>query len=127
MCRKTFSLKTLLLASLIHLITACIPAPGGDTTVRTYQVDHSGVATITRIYSENDNNYIDFHWQATNNIGKPEEVKKIGTREIGGLSHAGNIKTGDKLELFVIRLFRQHGSSTPELLESWWSINRQNN
>lgn len=119
-------MKALLLffAFLLGVLSGCNPMPGSDTEIRNFSVEHSGIATITKVYSNNGEDCVDFLWKAENNIGTPESVTQLKTKDIEGLVHAEEIKVGDKLNLHVTHLFRQEGATTPYIVKSLWVMSK---
>ena len=111
---------------LLYMLSACTfeDIPGRDSRIRHYSVQHSGVATITRVYIKDSQTFIDLLWQAKNNIGDPEAYKQINTNEIRSFDHSKKVKTDDKVYFNVTHFFKQRGSTTPELKKSSWTMSK---
>lgn len=113
---------TLFFVFLLGVLSGCNPMPGSDTEIRNFAVQHSGNATITKVYSNNGETCIDFLWKAENNIGTPESVIQVKLKDIEGLVLAEEMKVGNKLSLHVTHFIRQTGTSTPYIVKSLWAI-----
>ena len=113
------SLLLFLFAS-VFLLSACLAIPGGDTHEHFHSVHHTGIAVVSRLFTENNKPYLDFSWQADNNLGPPTNVTNVAVSDIAEMDISYELKVGEKLSLEVTHFYQQRGSTTPELLESLW-------
>lgn len=71
---------------LLCVLSGC--GPGSNTDIHNYSLQHSGVATVTNVFNKNGETYMDFLWQAENNIGAPEAISQVNVKDIEGHAYS---------------------------------------
>ncbi len=114
--------KLSLLICILFLLS-CQSIPGGKTSEKFFQVEQSGIATITQLKSIRGKDFIEIDWHADNTMGKSELISNLGLEHIQGMEYQAKPNPGQKLNLKVIHFFKQTGSSTPTKMKSSWQLN----
>ncbi len=110
--------------SLLGLLIGCSPTNGGDTPEHNFIQKHAGSGTVTKTYRVEGEEFIDIVWLAENNIGTPEPFVAVRAQSIHGYNPSQKWSVEDHLIGEVIHQFRQQGSSTPQLIESEWTLRK---
>jgi hypothetical protein len=95
--------------------------PGSDTEMHQYSVRHSGIATITKVSSNDNEIYINFFWKTENDKGDPLMVSHVNTRDIEGLAHPDQLKIDGRFFGECVYFMKQRGSTTPQIVKSSWT------
>ena len=115
--------RYIIIVFLVFSLLACQPMPGGDSDIHRHISESSGKATITKVYKLKNEYYIDFKWSKDNH-NKHSIITNVKFKDIINMSNTVVFNKGDEVILRLTETYKQLGSTTSELVETYWILEK---